>query len=152
MSAAVTLASVRLGLRVVRNERDWRPKWRDDGHGPGTIVGFTDDSRTLIGRNAGREYNALAADAPAGWAVVRWDSGLESVYPVGADGPDLGSWWRGGPCYALAFAKPPVPVKDEVDDTLRDLRGLCMEPDVDDRPTMDEMCMSDSQRDYYEFS
>ena len=67
-------------------------------------------------------------------------------------GPDLGGWWRGGPCYSLAFAEPPVPVKEEVDDAPCDLKGRYVDMDVDDRPTMDEMCMSDSQRDYYEFS
>ena len=39
-----------------------------------------------------------------------------------------------------------------VDDAPCDLKGLYMGLDVDDRPSMDEMCMSDSQRDYYEFS
>ena len=152
MTTTVTLSDIRIGLRVVRNERDWRNTWRDDRRGKGVVVGYTDSAGVLIGRDSGREYNKLAADAPAGWAVVRWDTGLESVYPIGSDGPDLGGWWRGGSCYSLAFAEPPVPVKEEVDDAPCDLKGRYVDMDVDDRPTMDEMCMSDSQRDYYEFS
>ena len=152
MTTTVTLAGIRLGLRVVRNERDWRKTWRDDRRGEGVVVGYTDSVGVLIGRDSDREYNKLAADAPAGWAVVRWDSGLESVYPIGAAGPDLGSWWRGGPCYSLAFAEPPEPIDEKVDDTLRDLRGRYMDLDVDDRPSMDEMAMCDSERDFYEFS
>jgi hypothetical protein len=81
------------------------------------------------------------------------------VYPIGAECPDLGAWWRGGPCFALALAEPPAPPRPSVftdADWLWAPRPLRVEEDRNDadadRPSMDELGLSDSQRDYYDFS
>ena len=103
MSSVVTLSNIELGMRVVRNPRNWRRKWRDDRRGVGSVIGYTDCGGTLVGENSGREYatDRITGESGPGWAVVRWDeSGAASVYPVGASGP-LGAWWKGGPCFSL---------------------------------------------------
>ena len=118
--ADVTLRNVRLGLRVVRG-RHWRmgrKPWRDDRHGPGTVIGFTDECESLRGRNAStaNPYDRLKineqhkAEIGGGWCVVRWDApgAPEAIYPIGACGP-LGKWWTDAhgpdePCFSLQLA------------------------------------------------
>lgn len=84
----VTLYTVRLGLRV-RRGRHWKTRqWREDvdrtserdprPRVAGTVVGFTDVRGSLVGES-GR------TDGP-GWAVVRWETGRTSAYPIGATG------------------------------------------------------------------
>lgn len=104
----VTAENVALGMRVRRNQRDWRNKWRDDHGGLGTVVGYTDAYGRLVGANAPQRFasdrfNLVAADTGPDWAVVEWFAGCVSVYPIGAAGP-LGTWWRGGPCFSLIRA------------------------------------------------
>lgn len=103
----VTLDNVAIGMRVRRNPAHWRKnKWRDDGDGGGgTVVGYTDSGGVLVGENAPRRFatdafNAITRDTGPAWAVVSWDTGRASIYPIGASGP-LGTWWSGGPCFSL---------------------------------------------------
>ena len=103
----LTVDTVALGQRVVRNPAHWRPrKWRDDRKRPGTVVGFTDANATLVGINSGSPYDteSITPESGAAWAVVLWDATRKvSVYPIGASGP-LGNWWTecgGGPCHSL---------------------------------------------------
>lgn len=107
MSSAVTLTNIEIGARVVRHPHNWRRgKWREGRKGPGVVIGFTDKNGMLRGENSGRDYDTdrINEESGPGWAVVKWEeSGIKSVYPVGAEGP-LGAWWRGGPCYSLLFA------------------------------------------------
>jgi hypothetical protein len=98
--------NIGIGLRVRRNPDNWRPrKWRDDAHGSGVVVGFTDESGALVGENASPRfvrdvYNQIPDQNGPGWAVVQWEAGKRSVYPIGASNC-LGSWWSGGPCFSL---------------------------------------------------
>ena len=83
----------------VRSGRVWnKKKWRDDIDGssrstpkirvPGHIIGYTNDEGILVGRNSGREYDTdriTRANGP-GWAVVEWETGKSSVYPIGYNG------------------------------------------------------------------
>lgn len=96
----VTVENVCLERRVGRG-RHWNTKWRDniDSDSPetpkrrvhGTIVGYVDEDKQLVGENAGRTYNQVR-QRQQGWCVVEWDNGTRSVYPIGAQG-----------IYALAF-------------------------------------------------
>ena len=93
----VTLANVCIGLKV-RRGRHWNTKkWRDDidsssdlrpkPRACGQVIGFTDANGDLIGDNTGREYETdrvTEANGP-GWAVVRWETGKSSTYPIGSE-------------------------------------------------------------------
>ena len=84
----VTAEDVHLGMRV-RRGRDWNnKKWRDDRRMGGTILGFTDASGVLVGENTGRKYptDRITAENGPAWAVVMWDTGVRSTYPIGAGG------------------------------------------------------------------
>lgn len=118
----VTLQTVSIGQTVWRG-RDWRRgKWKDDGKGPGTVIGFVDGGDVLRGSNSESaqcgnvfwtiksadrcsesltrpwKYGTRAKDGDvttvgAGWAAVLWrETQKTSIYPIGATGP-LGEWW-----------------------------------------------------------
>lgn len=93
----VTSSNVYIGLKV-RRGRHWNTKkWRDDIDSSsdlrpkprvcGQVIGFTDADGHLVGENSGREYatdRITEANGPE-WAVVRWDTGKSSTYPIGSD-------------------------------------------------------------------
>ncbi len=93
----VTSSNVYIGLKV-RRGRHWNnKKWRDDIDSSsdlrpksrvcGQVIGFTDADGHLVGENSGREYETdriTEANGPE-WAVVRWDTGKSSTYPIGWD-------------------------------------------------------------------
>jgi hypothetical protein len=106
-TALLTVDTVALGQRVLRNPAHWRAgKWKDDRKQPGTVVGYTGTDGALVGVNSGSPhvYERISEASGAGWAVVLWDATRTmSVYPIGASGP-LGDWWTqrgGGPCHSL---------------------------------------------------
>ena len=87
--------NVSLGTRV-RRGRTWRPTWRDDidttsdqvprPRVSGIVVGYVDSDDVLVGRNTNAIYDTDRLGANRGWVAVRWDTGKESVYPIGAYG------------------------------------------------------------------
>ena len=93
----VTSSNAHIGLKV-RQGRHWNTKkWRDDIDSSnilcpeervcGQVFGFTDADGHLVRENTGREYETdriTDANGP-GWAVVRWDTGKSSTYPIGAE-------------------------------------------------------------------
>tara|TARA_B110000046_G_scaffold175478_1_gene200214 strand:- start:118 stop:474 length:357 start_codon:yes stop_codon:yes gene_type:complete len=94
----VNNSNIAIGVRV-RRGRAWRPtKWRDDldrwstavpmPRLAGTVVGFTDAGGNLVGENSGRTHatDRVTGESGYGWAVVQWDTGTRSVYPVGSMG------------------------------------------------------------------
>tara|TARA_B110000046_G_scaffold164190_1_gene179617 strand:- start:2436 stop:2792 length:357 start_codon:yes stop_codon:yes gene_type:complete len=94
----VNHSNIAIGVRV-RRGRAWRPaKWRDDldrcstavprPRLAGTVVGFTDARGNLVGENSGRTNatDCVTEESGVGWAVVQWDTGTRSVYPVGSMG------------------------------------------------------------------
>lgn len=93
----VTSSNVFIGLKV-RRGRHWNTKkWRDDIDSSsdlrpkprvcGQVIGFTDANGHLVGDNTEREYETdriTEANGP-GWAVVKWDTGKSSIYPIGSE-------------------------------------------------------------------
>jgi len=88
-------AEVSLGVRVVRGPH-WRKRWKDDvdksAAGPvkprvaGTIVGYVTDDGRVRGRNTNHQFDTDRLGAEPRWVAVAWDTGRESVYPVGFQG------------------------------------------------------------------
>jgi len=108
METVVTGHNVKLGIIVKRNPDHWRKKkWKDDGHGFGTVIGYTDETGKLIGVNSDRKYNTdrITHENGFGWCIVRWvNTGKKSVYPIGASNLLSEKWWtKGRACFSLLF-------------------------------------------------
>lgn len=95
----MTLSNVYIGLKVRRGKHWNNKKWRDDvdsnseshpkSRVAGHIIGFTDVSGSLIGDNSDRQYDTdriMSGVSGPGWAVVKWETGKSSTYPIGAEG------------------------------------------------------------------
>jgi len=102
----VTIDNVFLGMKVVRGP-DWcSKKWKldkcDGVAVPGTIIGFINDDRKIIGLDArANKYNKfIVIQNEPRWCAVVWDNGQESVYPIGAE-MERSRYWSGGNRYAL---------------------------------------------------
>lgn len=86
---------VLLNQRVKRGHH-WNRKWRQDidktseekikPRLPGTIIGYIDQNQNLIGRNTNAKYDYDRLTTSPYWVAVKWDTGEESVYPVGYEG------------------------------------------------------------------
>jgi len=94
----VTTVNVYIGLKVLRG-RHWNiKKWRDDiernsalrpkPRVGGTVTGFTDEEGCLVGDNSERihETDRITEANGPGWAVVKWETGKVSIYPIGWGG------------------------------------------------------------------
>ena len=102
-SELVTLDNIKLGLKVRRNPSNWRKSWKNDNYGKGIIIGYINTEKNIIGKNANNKYEYLSKRSGPRWAAVRWNNGIESIYPIGAEQPLSAKWWAGGPCFSLQY-------------------------------------------------
>ena len=92
----VELSNIFVGMRVKQGFQ-WRAKWRDNidttsTTNPkkrlgGVIIGYVNENNMLVGQNTMRKYETdkITHKNGPGWAVVRWDNHIESIYPIGAE-------------------------------------------------------------------